>query len=63
MIDFQTMTDEELQDTRVAILTEVERRQRIAQIPEQVRTLAGSYVQDGGDIADLTVALTAEVQE
>lgn len=54
---YRDWSDEKLDEHRVAILTEQERRANIAAIPEQVRALAETYAAGGGDRADLTTAL------
>lgn len=51
--DLIDMLDEDLDALRIAILTEQERRARLAQIPAQMADLAQRYVADGGDPADL----------
>lgn len=59
-IDLTNLTDEQLDEQRVAILTEQERRQRMAMIPEQVRDLADQYEAGGGSRQSLVDALTEE---
>lgn len=51
------LTDEQLEQHRLDVLTEIEKRQRRTQIPEQVSQLAATYVADGGDPADLVAAI------
>lgn len=53
--DFTNYSDEKLDAARVAVLTEQERRARIATIPGQLQQLAQQYVDGGGDLADLTL--------
>lgn len=60
MIDLSTLTDEQLDEQRVAILTEQERRQRMSAIPDQVRDLADQYEAGGGSRQALLDALTEE---
>lgn len=48
-IDIKQLTDEELDDLRISVLNEKERRQRLADIPQQVKALAAAYESDGGD--------------
>lgn len=55
MPDFTNYDDEKLDAARVALQTEVEKRQRRNAIPGQVQALAAAYVQDGGDLGDLTL--------
>lgn len=53
--DLTTCTGDELEATRLAVLAEQERRQRLAEIPQQITALAERYVQDGGDPAAITL--------
>ena len=48
----------ELEQYRVDVLTEQERRQRLSAIPTQVTQLAGQFVADGGDKTTLIDALS-----
>ena len=57
-MDLRTLTDDELEQHRVDVLTEQERRQRLAQAPTQVAQIARSYVADGGSVDTLTQAVT-----
>lgn len=57
MIDLSTLTNEELDAQRVAILTEQERRHLMAAIPFQVKDLADQYEAGGGDRQELIEAL------
>lgn len=58
--DFSNYDDEKLEDARLAILNEKERRDRLASTPAQVANLVNRYVEDGGDRADLAAALEPE---
>lgn len=49
MIELQNLTDTEMDALRVQVLTEIERRQRMAEIPAQVAELATAYRAGGGD--------------
>lgn len=60
MIDLSTLTDEQLDEQRVAILTEQERRQRMSAIPDQVKDLADQYEAGGGSRQELLNAITTE---
>lgn len=60
MIDLSTLTDEQLDEQRVAILTEQERRQRMSAIPDQIKDLADQYEAGGGSRQALLDALTTE---
>lgn len=57
-----TVSDEELDSFRVAVLNEQERRARLAQFPQQVAQDARRFVADGGKLSDVTDAL-AEVTD
>ena len=56
-MDLRTLTDDELEQHRVDVLTEQERRQRLATAPGQISQIATAFIADGGDIATLTDAL------
>ena len=58
-MDLRTLTDEQLEQHRVDVLTEQERRQRLATAPQQVTQIAQAFVADGGDISELTQAVTS----
>ena len=58
-MDLGTLTDEQLEQHRVDVLTEQERRQRLATAPQQVTQIAQAFVADGGDISELTQAVTS----
>lgn len=58
-MDLRTLTDEELEQHHVDVLTEQERRQRLATAPQQVTQIAQAFVADGGDISELTQAVTS----
>ena len=57
-MDFTALTDEQLDEHRIDVLNEIERRQRLAQAPAQVAQIARSYIEDGGSIDTLTQAVT-----
>ena len=59
-MDLTTLTDEQLDDHRRAVLIEQERRANLAAIPEQIEQLAKVYREGGGDDRALTDALTPE---
>ncbi|ATW58646.1 hypothetical protein SEA_ZION_28 [Corynebacterium phage Zion] len=59
-IDLTNLTDEQLNELRVEVIIEQERRQRMAMIPEQVRELAVQYEAGGGSRQALVNALTTE---
>ena len=52
-MDFTDLTDEELSAHLNEVLAEQERRQALAQIPEQIRDLTAKYVAGGGNVEDL----------
>ena len=58
-LDLTGAPDAELEQLRADVLNELERRQRLATVPQQVADLAARYVDDGGDPADLTALLPA----
>lgn len=62
-MDLKTLTADELDDLRRDVLTEQERRENLAAIPEQVAALAKVYREGGGDEAALVGALSPEERE
>ena len=62
-MDLKTLTDEQLEQYRVDVLTEQERRQRLASAPAQVAQIATAYVADGGDLTTLTQAMMTSTDE
>ena len=52
-MDLTKLTDEELDQLRVAVLTEQERRARIASLPSTIAGLRQEYLDAGGDPAAL----------
>lgn len=54
-VDYSTYTDTELEAARVAVLTELERRTRMAAIPAQIQELAAYYEKCGGSITNLSL--------
>lgn len=59
IMDIKTLTDEQLEQHRIDVLTEQERRANLAAIPQQVAQLAQTYAAGGGDRAVLTAAIEA----
>lgn len=57
-MDFTDLTDEELSAHLNEVLAEQERRQALAQIPEQIRELTAKYVAGGGNVEDLQAEST-----
>lgn len=60
MVDFSRFNDEQLDQLRVDVLTEQERRANLEQIPAQVTELAKTYRAGGGD-EDALIQAIAEV--
>ena len=48
-MDYKTLTDEQLDEARQAILIEQERPANLAQIPATIQELATKYTEGGGD--------------
>jgi hypothetical protein len=58
-MDLKNLTDDQLDQHRIEVLVEIERRQKLANIPDQVRGLATAYKAGGGDEQNLIDAVTA----
>ena len=56
-MDYKSLTDEQLDEARTAILIEQERRANLAQIPATIQELATKYTEGGGDRQTLEDAL------
>ena len=56
-MDYKTLTDEQLDEARTAILAEQERRANLAQIPATISELATKYAEGGGDREELIKAV------
>ena len=56
-MNLQNLTDEELAEHVVAVQTEKERRDKLAQIPSAISALKDAYVNAGGDLAELETAI------
>ena len=56
-MDYKSLTDEQLDEARQAILVEQERRANLAQIPVTIQELADKYVEGGGDREELIKAV------
>ena len=56
-MDYKSLTDEQLDEARQAILTEQERRANLAQIPVTIQELAAKYAEGGGDREELLKAV------
>lgn len=63
-MDLTTLTDDQLDAHRIAVLTEQERRAKLAQLPDQLADLARDAAEAGCDrdelIERVTDALTTE---
>ena len=59
-MDLTTLTDEQLDDHRRAVLIEQERRANLEAIPEQIKELAEKFRDGGGEEQALADALTPE---
>jgi hypothetical protein len=63
-MDITTLTDEELDQLRIDILTEQDRRHIRASTPQVVADLTARFIADGGDKAMLDAAVvTKEVTD
>ena len=58
-MDYKSLTDEQLNEARQAILVEQERRSNLAQIPATIQELADKYAEGGGDRQELEEAIKA----
>ena len=56
-MDYKTLTDNQLDEARTAILIEQERRANLAQIPATISELAAKYKEGGGDQKELLKAV------
>ena len=56
-MDYKSLTDEQLDEARTAILVEKERRANLAQIPATIQELATKYTEGGGDREELIKAV------
>ena len=56
-MDYKTLTDEQLDEARQAVLVEQERRANLAQIPATIQELATKYTDGGGDREELLKAV------
>ena len=56
-MDLTDLTDEELDQQRIDVLIEQERRANLAAIPAQITALARTFCDGGGNDALLTAAL------
>ena len=57
IMDYKSLTDEQLDEARQAILIEQERRANLAQIPATIQELADKYAEGGGSREELIKAV------
>ena len=57
-MDLTTLTDDQLNARRIAVLTEQERRQRVAQLPDQLAAMARDAAEAGCDRDELLERVT-----
>ena len=57
-MDYKTLTDEQLEEARKAILIEQERRSNLEQIPAAIQELAAKYKEGGGNQEELLKAVS-----
>lgn len=56
-MDYKNLTDEELEEARISILIEQERRANLEQIPATIQELAAKYKEGGGNQEELLKAV------
>ncbi|WP_146080800.1 hypothetical protein [Pseudoclavibacter sp. RFBB5] len=56
--ELATLTDEQLEELRIAAATEQEKRARMRQVPLDIAASAKRFVEDGGDPEEIRAALT-----
>lgn len=61
-MDYKNLTDEQLEEARIAILIEKERRANLEQIPETISELATKYKDGGGDRESLIKAVNSSLE-
>ena len=61
-MDYKTLTDEQLDEARQAVLVEQERRANLAQIPVTIQELAAKYKEGGGNREELLKAVNGHEQ-
>ena len=59
-MDYKSLTDEQLDEARQAVLIEQERRANLEQIPATIQELAAKYADGGGDREELLRAVGAD---
>ena len=56
-MDYKSLTDDQLDEARTALLIEQERRDNLSQIPAAIQELATKYIEGGGDREELLKAV------
>ena len=56
--ELATLTDDQLDELRIAAATEQEKRARMRQVPLDIAASAKRFVEDGGDPEEIRQALT-----
>ena len=56
-MDYKSLTDDQLDEARTALLAEQERRDNLSQIPAAIQELAAKYIEGGGDREELLKAV------
>lgn len=62
-MDMTALTDGELEDLRIRVLTEQYERRALAEIPAQISTAARTWRDAGRDTAELVEALTGDAPD
>lgn len=57
-MDIRELTDEELEQLRLELGVEIERRQSLVTIPVQIASLTDTYIAAGGDPDELTTKVS-----
>ena len=60
-MDYKSLTDNQLDEARTAILVEQERRANLEQIPATIQELADKYAEGGGSREELLKAVGEDV--
>ncbi|MCT2249364.1 hypothetical protein [Kocuria rhizophila] len=57
MPDYTQLTEAQLEEERLALLTELDRRRDLARIPADIKALAEQFTAAGGDPGELSLGL------
>lgn len=60
-MDYTTLTDDELEQARLEVANEIERRKRLASLPETIKDFTLQYHNDGGDVFALQTMVVNEL--